>query len=217
MMFQPIGLAVVLVVALQVSGDKSSEEKHCDKSICRAEHEILKSINQLRGEVGKLASLVPCPPGFTYKPEAKACYKVLLESLTWPQAQARCLSEFPGSHLVDVTNAAKDKAIVEHLKSLNPEDTEICKLTGPRVAKTPGYYTSGRRPFGDCKKDFVWSPKPTAAIPLTYQNFNPGNPNCTPIPGYTLEACIHYFESFEYRWNDLACERPMCAICEYDK
>jgi len=199
-----------------VSGDKSSEEKHCDKNICRAEHEILKSVNELRGEVAKLASLVPCPPGFTFKPEAKACYKVILESLTWPQAQARCLKEHPGSHLVDVGNAAKDKAIIEHLKSFSDKETEVCILTGSHAGH-PGFYTSGRRIDGDCKKDFVWSPKPKAAIPMAYKNWGAAQPDCYNVEGFTLEACVHYYPPFEYKWNDVACERPMCAICEYDK
>jgi len=214
MMFQPICLTVVLVVALQVSGDKSSEEKHCDKNICRAEHEILKSINQLRGEVAKLASLVPCPPGFTFKPEANACYKVILEALTWSQAQTACLKEHPGSHLVDVGNAAKDNAIIDHIKSLDAKDSAVCAAKGHT---SRGFYTSGRRPDGDCKKAFVWSPKPKAAIPLAYTNWSKGQPDCAVFEGNSPEACIHYHEKYLYKWNDISCESPMCAVCEFDK
>jgi len=214
MFLSSIYLTVVLVLALhQVSGEVAPR---CDNNICRVEQELMKAIKELRGEVANNAkiasSCTPCPPGFIHKPEVNACYKVILEALTWEQSQERCRKEAPGSHLVDVGNASKDRVIIDYLRTLSPKEKEVCKSLG-----SPGFYTSGRRRDGDCSKEYVWSPKPGAAIPLTYTNWNGGQPDCAKFAGFQPEACIHYWDVYGFNWNDMSCERTMCAVCEVDK
>jgi len=212
MFLSSIYLTVVLVVTLhQVSGEVP---KLCDNNICRVEVEFVKAMKLLRTEllVKIDSSCTPCPPGFVHRPEVNACYKVILEALTWEQAQERCRKQAPGSHLVDVGNASKDRVIINYLKTLSAKEKEVCKVVG-----SPGFYTSGRRRDGDCSKEFVWSPKPGAAISLAYTNWNGGQPDCAKFAGFQPEACIHYYEAYGYNWNDVSCDRTMCAVCEVDK
>jgi len=60
-----------------------------------------------------------CPADFQYLPEASGCYKIVLQSLTWTQSQARCPQLDPRAHLAVITNAQQNNAIVNYTKSLD--------------------------------------------------------------------------------------------------
>jgi len=182
---------------------------------------VLSLIHSLRGDISNVGSccnslsVQPCPPGFVYRPCVNSCYKVILESLTWDQSQARCAQEHPGAHAVVVNNAEEDRVIVEYLKSFSATATRVCHPTSINGA---GFYTSGQRVIPrDCSQPFVWKTNSTTILPLTYTNWAVPQPDCYLISGFTRESCLHYIDSYQYKWNDIACEETMCAICEVDK
>ena len=64
------------------------------------------------------AHVLGCPPGFRYLPEARGCYKIVLEGLNWARSQARCPQLDPRAHLAVVTSAKQNIAIVDYIESL---------------------------------------------------------------------------------------------------
>ena len=79
------------------------------------------------------------------------------------------------------------------------------------------YYTSGQRiNYNDCSDDagsnFVWKLNVTTSIPLSYANWNSGEPNCSG----GVESCIQIRASNNYGWNDINCANTECPICQID-
>jgi len=209
---QSVGLPAVVA---------NNRDEHDLELILLHQNQLISSlkglIENLRAEVSSVASSLsvqPCPPGFVYRPCVNSCYKVILEPLTWDQSQARCAKEYPGAHAAVVSSAEEDKVIVEYLKSFSASATQACRVLGGI-----GFYTSGQRIIPRaCPKPFLWKQNTTTILPLTYTNWNPNQPDCARLStSSTHESCLHYFDIFQYKWNDIACEDTMCAVCEVDK
>jgi hypothetical protein len=155
-----------------------------------------------------------CQAGFFYSTDGARCYKPILEELNWEEARSRCSAEAPGAHLVMVTDAGKNMAVVkitQWVKRLYPKEyTFTCRTN---------FWTAGRQP-NDCNAQYVWQRYPNVSIPMVYRNWLWREPTC-----YTyrngevteVEHCIHYgFEEMNIRaWNDALCSERMCAICEH--
>ena len=65
------------------------------------------------------AHILGCPPGFQYLPEARGCYKIVLEGLSWTQSQARCPQLDPRAHLAVITSEQQNDAITNYIRSFN--------------------------------------------------------------------------------------------------
>jgi len=67
---------------------------------------------------------------------------------------------------------------------------------------------------------FVWKLATSHSyqeLPLTYTNWNPGEPNNGQVSGDNVrEACLHAWKLREYQWNDALCGSRMYYVCEYD-
>jgi len=57
---------------------------------------------------------------------------------------------------------------------------------------------------------FVWENKFGYFLPLTYTNWNNGEPNNH--GGY--ESCVNIWPRYNYRWNDEECMLKSCFVCE---
>ena len=55
-------------------------------------------------------------------PDNSGCYTVVLEPLSWAQSQMFCLDNFPGSHLLVISNAAQSNAVTNYTKKLDGDD-----------------------------------------------------------------------------------------------
>jgi hypothetical protein len=159
------------------------------------------------------------PTGWVWSPTVRKYYRVIFELVDWDTADSRCRELGSKSHLVVVNDAVENQAIRQLLASFDRRLTRIC--TAPRVIYPPsafgGYWTSGQRADRtQCgATPWVWKPYPGVMLPVTFTDWNPGEPNCA--HGQT-EQCVHYgTETFlNYKWNDLNCNWPLCALCELD-
>ena len=72
-----------------------------------------------------VCTLVGCPGGFQYLPEARGCYRIVEEALNWAQSQAICPFLDPRAHLAVITNKEQDEAVIAYLASLNQPGSSI--------------------------------------------------------------------------------------------
>jgi hypothetical protein len=155
--------------------------------------------------------------GWTFLPSVQRYYRVIFELVDWDTAGERCREHGSKSHLVVVENAAENQAIKEFLSSIDPRLSRICK--GPKAIWPTGnwyagYWTSGQKTDRtQCRTPWVWKPYPGTSLTVTFTDFAHGEPNCH----NGRETCFHYFdEPQRFRWNDINCDWPLCALCELD-
>src|SRR5688572_11192145 len=73
------------------------------------------------------------------------------------------------------------------------------------------FWTSGQRVNETCQSSFVWKPSSGKSLPLTFEAWMDGEPNCE---GGT-EFCLDLHGGFGFAWNDVPCNAERCALCEY--
>jgi len=186
-------------------------------------YEQTQTISALQGSVSSCCqtpspvtpATTGCPDGFTYLPDATGCYHVILEAMNWTQAQASCPQLDPRAHLLVITSAAQNNAVVNYTSTFSANDTKQC-ITHTHNAY-PEYFTSGQRvTVGDCNSTFVWKPYPDTWHPLTYTNWYSGSADPEPNCAFGTESCLQYYSPNSDLWNDIDCWLKMCSICQIE-
>jgi hypothetical protein len=154
-----------------------------------------------------------CPNGWVRQPQTNRCYTVLLEGLTWANAQARCNQAANRAHLVVIEDDASNNFIVNHLTSFDATDTIPCREGG---SSSLSFYTAGQRLIvGDCSSTFYWRPRPGVTDTMLYTKWPPGQPDCgASVPGGSAESCLHFTSANSYNWNDVGCAITGCPLCQ---
>jgi len=159
-----------------------------------------------------------CPPTFQLLDNGEyhvGCYKVLLSAKTWYDAPEACKRFDRSARLAVLNTADKNNAVKTHLRSYSADSLTICRMW-PNDAQSATFWNAGARKIHqDCSSPFVWKPTGGKEIPLTYQNFGPGAPTCSSSTGREpRESCLSHYGHAKYAWNDLACDWPVCSVCE---
>ena len=94
---------------------------------------------------------------------------------------------------------------------------ESCEVGDGQIV----FGTSGQtRNPSDCRSPFYWKPFQADNVPVQYDNWHTGEPNC----GEKGQNCITYLYSNstvipnQLKWDDHGCTRPraFCMLCEYE-
>jgi hypothetical protein len=125
---------------------------------------------------------------------------------------AKCNALHASSDLAVITSQAEQDTIANFIKTLGQSSIDSCNQ---------GFYIGlGRKDKNHCpassSADWVWNSVALCGDPITYTNWNPGEPNgCNGIAqgGTPGESCGHLWSSNDYRWNDLTCSDSICGVC----
>lgn len=137
----------------------------------------------------------------TYFSETQHCYLVVPELLTFPAAQAHCLTL--GAHLVTLASAAEN----DFAWSLSPDAHWIGSTDG----KGPKEATAGT---------YGW----LTGEPFAYGNWSSEQPNASKTEcgdsnggGTCYEHCAFQWSSGEQpgQWNDRFCLHTIASVCEW--
>jgi len=82
------------------------------------------------------------------------------------------------------------------------------------------HWTAGQRIDPTTVSSFVWrvmsSDRNSDTVSaMNYTNWMPGQPDNLGHYG-RIENCVQLASDFSYRWNDAACLREFCFVCELD-
>jgi hypothetical protein len=163
--------------------------------------------NEFQGLIHKLPSR-HCPEGFRYGAAGfPKCYAVLNDTVDWNTAQNLNYN----AQLV-VINSSREQQIITELL-LNHE----CKTKGGQRLRYAFWTGARRRNISDCNSPLQWTSSNGLTHPITYSNWNRGEPNCERVNLLgQREACaaIDMREQFAYKWNDMPCDYHVCPLCE---
>lgn len=135
------------------------------------------------------------------------CYYVDNLPLSWDEASAKCNRLHPEAHLAVINSALEDQVISRILEK------HECPIGG----WNGWFWIGGRRTFENCTSPFQWRPTNNGTYqPLGYTNYCPMEPDCNPSsPQYCLSAVKDcWARRNTYGWQDDACNKQRCAICE---
>jgi len=151
----------------------------------------------------------------SYGSNPVGCYLAIFAKSTWYNAPAHCAAYDPRARLAQLDTQHKNEAVKMHLLGLASYTLEICSKNG-NDPNSVSYWTAGaRRVHQDCTSPFYWKPTGGPQIPVSYSDWEAGQPDCLNTPGYEArESCLTLVRGHSYRWNDLACDWPMCSVCE---
>jgi hypothetical protein len=158
-----------------------------------------------------------CPQDFVLLQSfsgSNGCFKFGLEGRTWQEWSQLCRSYHPNARLASLDDKGKSDAVRHYLLTIPDSDLRQC---GKQAYSMPnGFFTAGQRQVNNnCQSQFYWKQgQGYRDTPVTFYDWAPDEPNCHGERGYTRESCIVLWEHDQYRWNDLACERKICAVCE---
>jgi hypothetical protein len=156
--------------------------------------------------------LQSCPDGFLPLSPGKSCFKVIFGKDTYDNEVKKCNALSPLSDLAVITSQADQDTIANYLKGLSQSDRDSCG---------DGFYIGlGRKDKDHCpavsSADWVWKSVALCGDPITYTNWNSGEPNgCSGIAqgGTPKESCGHLWPAYNYKWNDLPCSTTLCGVC----
>jgi len=142
------------------------------------------------------------------------CFKFLLAANSWYDAPAACKRFDSRAQLVVLNSADKNKAVKDYLRTIPSSNTAACKVPWG----TTVFWSAGsRRVNQDCSSPFVWKPASGAEQPMSFSDFESGQPDCSSssAPAHEpRESCALLYSTVDYRWNDFPCDWPVCAVCE---
>jgi hypothetical protein len=153
---------------------------------------------------------VNCPTDFIQVPSVNGCYKVIMKETTWQNASAQCRSLHKDSDLVVINSDSEHNAIVNLM---------LQQFSGKSV------WTAGQRIDPSTNSTFVWKVRRASSstnirsseadicmLPMTYRNWNTGEPTFTS----ETESCLDLRSNYNYFWNDNTCSVPNYPLCEID-
>jgi hypothetical protein len=203
----------LLLAVLPVRGSKNYHESIAD-DLQQIRKEFDDRLAKIQRAVSTFSGGAGYPNGWVFLPSVQRYYRVIFELVDWDTAGERCRELGSRSHLAVVNDTAENKAIRELLSSIDARLSRICR--GPRVIPPyGGYWTSGQRANRTkCSTPWVWKPYPGTSLPVTFTDFYTAQPNCF----LNNETCLHYGTDWfaDFRWNDVNCVWPLCALCELD-
>jgi len=138
-----------------------------------------------------------CPAGYTRAPDAKKCFKVVNQKLSYDAGQARCRQE--NGHLAFIESQAQS-----NLAKL------LVKSQPVQVGQEEGYWTGGRRVSDSCSAAFAWRDSNGEQHPFTYANWHKGEPNCS-----GNEYCVELRRDQDFDFNDSDCSIAKFILCQY--
>jgi len=173
-------------------------------------------LEEMEKRQSRVARKTSCPRDFILLQSfagSNGCFKIGLEARTWQDWNQLCRSYHPSARLAVLQDKGKSDAVRHYLQTIPDSEMREC---GKQTYKMPnGFYTAGQRQTNNnCQSKFYWKPAGQRETPVTFYDWAADEPNCYGERGFTRESCIALWEHDGYRWNDLACERKICAICE---
>jgi len=196
-------------------------EYESETSIEDVDYEYTESVDdrELKQPSQTIATIVPAPP--THKTDHKYCtdcksvqsptksrftmplttlgvkkyYLGIFFKANWARAAQYC--RYHGMHLASVNTEEEQRQLEEHIQSLGFGHEH--------------FWTSGTDQAEEGK--FFWM---STGKPVTYENWNAGEPNNYRYEGGELEHCLELWnrDGKGLKWNDTPCSFETFFICE---
>ncbi|XP_055999464.1 C-type lectin mannose-binding isoform-like [Ostrea edulis] len=168
---------------LKTSMEELIEEIKLMKLIPPVNEEVSQKIQNLDTQIKRLTS---CPQA--WNKHGKSCYMLNKRKLTWTDADQFC--RILSARLAEIGTKSENDFIYNIIKY----DTDRAWLGGV-----------------DTEKEGTWTWS-FSQIPLTFQNWDQGEPN----NDNRNEYCLEILGTKYGRWNDYPCSNLMASVCEKD-
>ncbi|KAL4230747.1 hypothetical protein ACF0H5_011122 [Mactra antiquata] len=143
-----------------------------------------------------LPEFTTCPHGFVRF--ADSCYKAAHDLANWPDAMVYCRAY--ASHLAYVETIDEQNFLTAHLRNITASITDPEKY----------FWIGGTDAVSE--GEWIWS---TVYRPITYTNWNPGEPNDNDSHSSKHQDCMGMYAATG-KWDDGWCETLHNFICEME-
>jgi hypothetical protein len=169
--------------------------------------------------------------GFVYFPGNNAYYQPVLESLNWAEAQDKCHSLSPFSHLAVFDSMSEFNEVTSYLKTLPAKPVWDCSTNVGLSSDWAGYWIALRKladsvpTRAECfaaPMFWVLDSKVTKIQPLQSWGrdmfISAAYPDCTANyrKAFLWGMCMQIPVNHGYKLNDIMCDYKMAALCQLD-